>query len=82
MQQTLVLYECISGKRERDSENFGVRIVRNGVMVGKIWTFEVLGAKWSFQVVLGGIFGTCRVYGGPWCERTGAYAEIWQFIGA
>jgi hypothetical protein len=51
-------------ERERDSKNFGVRIVRNGVMVGKIWTFEVLGAKWSFHVVLGGIFGTYRVYGG------------------
>jgi hypothetical protein len=41
--------------RERgyDSENFGARITWFGVTVEKIWMKEVLGAKWSFQEVLG-----------------------------
>jgi hypothetical protein len=32
-------------ERERDSENFGARIMEKGVTVEKIWGFDVLGAK-------------------------------------
>jgi hypothetical protein len=35
MQQTLVIYECISGKGEGYFENVGSRITRNGVTVEK-----------------------------------------------
>jgi hypothetical protein len=31
-------------KSESDSENFGTRITEFGVVVEKIWSFEVLGA--------------------------------------
>jgi hypothetical protein len=48
MQQTIVMCECINRKRERDFDNFGERIPENGVLVEKILTFEVIGAKWSF----------------------------------
>jgi hypothetical protein len=40
-------------ERERDYENLGARIAAIRVMVGNMWTFEVLGVKWSFQEVPG-----------------------------
>jgi hypothetical protein len=42
---TNMYYECIRGD---DSENFGVRITRIGVVVKNIWLKEVLGAKLKF----------------------------------
>ncbi len=54
MQQTIVMCEGINRKRERERErerdfdNFGERIPENGVLVEKILTFEVIGAKWLF----------------------------------
>jgi hypothetical protein len=38
-----VFYECTK-ERESDSENFGTRITGFGVVIEKIWTFEVSGA--------------------------------------
>jgi hypothetical protein len=38
---------------EKDSESFGARITRNGVLDRKLWAFEAMGAKWPFQEVLG-----------------------------
>jgi hypothetical protein len=38
-----VFYECTK-ERESDSENFGTRITRFGVVVEKIWSSEILGA--------------------------------------
>jgi hypothetical protein len=35
-------------KRRCDPENFGARITRFGVVVEKIWNFEVLRAKLGF----------------------------------
>jgi hypothetical protein len=44
-----MLYECINGERERDSDNFAARIMKKGVIVEKIWTFEVLGENCHFR---------------------------------
>jgi hypothetical protein len=38
---------------EKDSESFGARITRNGVLDRKLWAFEAMWAKWPFQEVLG-----------------------------
>jgi hypothetical protein len=40
-------------ERVMNSEKLGARITANWALDQKIWAFEVLGAKWSFQEVLG-----------------------------
>jgi hypothetical protein len=63
--------------RGYDSKNFGTRITWFGVMIEKIWMKEVLGAKCSFQEVLGvylkfteyreglgDIWGICEIFKG------------------
>jgi hypothetical protein len=40
-------------ERALNSECLGIRITENGALDQKIWAFEVLRAKRSFQEVLG-----------------------------
>jgi hypothetical protein len=41
---TNMCYMNVHKERESDSENFGTRITGFGVVVEKIWSFEVSGA--------------------------------------
>jgi hypothetical protein len=41
---TKMCYMNVQKERESDFENFGTRITRFGVVVAKIWSFEVSGA--------------------------------------
>jgi hypothetical protein len=41
---TNMCYMNVQKERESDSKNFGTRITGFGVMVEKIWSFDVLGA--------------------------------------
>jgi hypothetical protein len=40
-------------QRAMNSKNLGARIAENGALDKKTWAFEVLGAKWPFQEVMG-----------------------------
>jgi hypothetical protein len=81
MQQTLVIYECINGgrERERDSDNFGTRITENGVPVVRIWAFDVLGQNGHFRRFQG-VYLEFKSAWGYCCKKIGAYVEIGQFI--
>jgi hypothetical protein len=41
---TNICYVNVQKETESDSENFGTRIIVFGVVVEKIWSFEILGA--------------------------------------
>jgi hypothetical protein len=64
-------------ERAMNSESLGTRITENGALDQKIWAFKVLGAKWSFQKVLGAF-----LEGLEWLEGLGekdrGLCKIWE----
>jgi hypothetical protein len=68
-------------ERAINSENLDARITENGALDQKIWAFEVLGVKWSFQEVLRGI---SIIFQSGWrvlAQKTEHYVEFGKFPG-
>jgi hypothetical protein len=68
-------------KRAMNSKNSGARIVENGALDRKIWAFEVLVAKWSFQDVLGAFLEFLRVARESWRKRQGLMQNLEKIQG-
>jgi hypothetical protein len=63
-----------------NSENLGTRIMGNRALDRKIRALEALGAKWSFQEVLGQ-FWNCWSGWRVFEQKTGALAKFGDFSG-
>jgi hypothetical protein len=66
-------------ERAMNSENLGARIMENGALYQKIWALKVLGAKQSFQEVLGHFLNVQSSWR-AFVTKTGAYAKFGEFL--
>jgi hypothetical protein len=66
-------------ERAKDFEILGARITKNRVLDRKIWAFEALWAKWSFQEILGAYLEFLE-----WLEGLGVkdrgLCKIWELF--